>query len=101
MKNILEQLKAHKIFENRVRLSIMSILMVNDWIDFTTLKESLNITDGQLASNIKALEKKSYIKIRKQFIARKPNTSYTATVAGRAAFNDYLNVLEAFFKLKD
>ena len=101
MKAILEQLKTHKIFENRVRLGIMSILMVNDWVDFRTLKDNLEITDGQLASNIKALEKKSYIEIRKQFIGNKPNTSYSATVSGRKAFNEYLNALEALLKFKN
>lgn len=98
MKNIFERLKTHKIFENRVRLGIMSILMVNDWVDFRTLKDNLEITDGQLASNIKALRKMSYIKIRKQFIGNKPNTSYQATPSGRSAFNEYLNALEMLIK---
>ena len=47
----------HKAFESRVRLGIMSVLAVNDKLDFNSLKQYLNVTDGNLASHIKALEK--------------------------------------------
>ena len=65
----------NKVFESRVRLGIMSILMVNDSYDFNSLKESLDVTDGNLASHLKALEDKGLIQTKKQFIGRKPNTS--------------------------
>ncbi|MCI5082045.1 MAG: transcriptional regulator [Saprospiraceae bacterium] len=99
MKNIIVNL--NKIFDHRVRLGIMSILMVNDWVDFKTLKEMLEVTDGRLASHIKALESADFIEVRKQFIGRKPNTSYSATVAGRKAFNDHLDALEQLLKLRE
>ena len=79
----------------------MSILMVNDWVDFKTLKEMLEVTDGRLASHIKALEKEAFIEVRKQFLGRKPNTSYSATVSGRKAFNDHLDALEKLLKIRD
>lgn len=72
----------------------MSILMVNDFIDFGSLKEQLQITDGNLASHISALEKLNYIEIKKQFIGKKPNTSYSASVEGRKAFGEHLDALE-------
>lgn len=72
----------------------MSILMVNDFVDFATLKELLQITDGNMASHLNALEKFKYIDVRKQFIGKKPNTAYTATTAGRKAFTDHLDALE-------
>jgi DNA-binding MarR family transcriptional regulator len=84
----------NKAFESRVRLGIMSILMVNDFIDFGSLKEQLQITDGNLASHISALEKLNYIEIKKQFIGKKPNTSYSASVEGRKAFGEHLDALE-------
>ena len=84
----------NKAFESRVRLGIMSILMVNDFVDFATLKEQLQITDGNLASHISALEKLKYVEIRKQFIGKKPNTSFAATDAGKKAFGDHLDALE-------
>lgn len=94
VKNILT--KFNKIFENRYRLSIMSVLMVNDWVDYTRLKELLpDLSDGNLASHIKNLEKQEYLEIRKQFLGKKPNTSYSVTVKGRTAFQEHLNALEA------
>jgi len=84
----------NKAFESRVRLGIMSILMVNDYVDFATLKEQLQITDGNMASHLNALEKLKYIEVRKQFIGKKPNTAYTATTVGRKAFADHLDALE-------
>lgn len=84
----------NKNFESRVRLGIMSILMVNEWVDFSTLKENLEVTDGNLASHIKALEGEEYIEVRKQFLDKKPNTSYLATPKGKKAFENHLNALE-------
>ena len=81
-----------------VRLGIMSILMVNDSVDFNTLKEKLELTDGRLASHIKALENEAYLIVKKQFIGRKPNTSYSATAAGKKAFTEHLGALENLIK---
>jgi len=92
--------KLNKDFESRVRLGIMSILMVNDWVDFTEMKTLLNITDGNLASHSSALEKSSYIEIKKEFVGKKPNTSYRVTNLGRASFVSHLNSLEKLFKSK-
>ncbi len=92
MRNFIENL--NKAFESRVRLGIMSILMVNDTVDFGMLKEQLQITDGNLASHLSALEKLKYIEITKQFIGKKPNTSYAASVAGKKAFSDHIDALE-------
>lgn len=84
----------NKAFDHRIRLAIMSILMVNEFADFNLLKELLQVTDGNLASHIKALEKIDYIKIEKQFIGRKPNTRYSVTKEGRNAFKDHIAALE-------
>jgi len=72
----------------------MSVLMVNESADFSTLKELLGVTDGNLASHTKALELENYIAIEKQFIGKKPNTSYRTTKEGRKAFEDHINALE-------
>lgn len=77
---------------------MMSILMVTNYVDFATLKEQLQITDGNLASHITALEKAGYLEIRKQFIGKKPNTSYAATAAGKKAFAAHLDALEQLIK---
>ena len=72
----------------------MSVLMVNEYADFKTLKELLDATDGNLASHTKALEKAEYIIIEKQFIGKKPNTRYKASKLGKVEFKKHINALE-------
>ena len=88
----------HKAFESRIRLGIMSVLAVNDKLDFNALKEYLDITDGNLASHIKALEKEAFIGVEKTFVGKKPNTKYFMTKAGKKAFVDHLKALEQLIK---
>ena len=92
MKDILVNI--NKLFESKVRLGIMSMLMVNDTVDFNSLKTHLDVTDGNLASHIASLEKAKYIKVNKSFIGKKPNTTYTVSATGRRAFNEHLDALE-------
>ncbi len=84
----------NKVFESRVRLGIMSILLVNEVVDFGTLKEQLQLTDGNMASHLAALEKAQYISITKKFVGKKPNTTYTVTEEGKNAFNLHIDALE-------
>lgn len=88
----------HKAFESRVRLGIMSALAVNDALDFTSLKEFLDVTDGNLATHLKKLENEGFIEVEKSFIDNKPNTRYYMTPAGKKAFEEHLNVLEEIIK---
>lgn len=96
MKNIIAHL--NKAFESRIRLGVMSVLVVSDWTDFSTLKTMLDTTDGNLVSHIAALQKAGYVEVKKKFIERKPNTSYRATSAGKRAFKDHLDALELILK---
>jgi DNA-binding MarR family transcriptional regulator len=90
--------KFNKAFESKARLGIMSILLVNDTTNFNALKDLLNLTDGNLATHLKALEESGYVAFEKGFIGRKPNTIYTVTQSGKKAFEDHLNVLEKLIK---
>ena len=92
MKNPISNLQ--KVFESRIRLGIMSALMVNDSVDFNALKELLGLTDGNLASHLKALEQQEIILVSKQFIGRKPSTTYKATGQGKDLFRMHLAALE-------
>src|SRR5450432_4076593 len=83
----------NKTFESRVRLGIMSTLMVNDQVNFNDLKQLIEVTDGNLASHIKALEESGFIKVNKGFVGRKTNTTYTITKAGDKAFHKHLAAL--------
>lgn len=96
MTNIISKL--NKAFESRVRLGIMSILSVNDSADFNTMRQLMELTDGNLASHLKALEAIGYVSCEKQFIGRKPNTQYRMTEEGRKAFKEHLNALENLLK---
>ncbi len=96
MKELLNELD--KAFENRVRLGIMSALVVNDFLDFNSLKTLLGVTDGNLASHMKNLEKKGYVDFRKEFLDRKPNTKYFATETGKTAFRKHINAIEQLLK---
>lgn len=96
MKEIIENL--NKVFENRIRLAVMSILVVNDVIDFNSLKQTLNLTDGNLSSHIAVLERYNYISISKKFVGKKPLTTYSATSGGKRSFTEHLDALEQLIK---
>lgn len=97
MKNIITQL--NPVFDHRNRLGIMSILAVNDWVEYGTLKELLQLTDGNLASHLKPLEAAEYVSVRKQFVGRRPQTTYMVTDKGKEAFRLHLDGLEALLKI--
>ncbi len=94
--SLLEHL--NKDFESRVRLGIMSVLTVNDRVDFLEMKEHLQITDGNLASHISALEQKKYIEVKKEFVGKKTRTSYKITKNGKEAFEKHINALETLLR---
>jgi len=96
MKKILENI--NKAFENRIRLGIMSVLIVNTQIDFTGLRELLEVTDGNLSSHLRALEEYGYIISEKKFVNRKPNTTYRITSAGAESFRNHIKALEELIK---
>ena len=86
--------KLNKLFESRVRLGIMAVLAVNEWVDHVQLKELLGVTYGNLASHLTALEEAKYVQVRKRFVGKRPNTSYKATAAGARAFRAHLDAIE-------
>ena len=96
MKHVIHTL--NKAFDHRVRLGVMAVLLATDAVSFTDLKELLDLTDGNLSSHVAALEKAEYVAVTKQFIGKKPNTTYAATAAGRAAFQAHLAALEKLLR---
>ena len=89
-----------KVLEHSARLHIMSVLAVNETYDFTSLRELLQVTDGSLATHIKALEKEQYISVNKSFVDRKPSTKYSITEKGRTAFRSHIDALDALVRLQ-
>ena len=96
MKNPINGL--NKTFESRIRLGVMSILMVNDEMSFNDLKQMLEVTDGNLATHLVNLEENGFIKVHKGFIGRKTNTTYSVTKNGEKVFTDHITALEAMIK---
>jgi DNA-binding MarR family transcriptional regulator len=96
MKNPIEHL--NKIFDSRIRIGIMSALLVNNSINFNQLKELIQVTDGNLASHLKTLEEQSFIKVYKSFIDKKTNTTYTITKTGEKAFKLHIEALEKIIR---
>ncbi|RYD56519.1 MAG: transcriptional regulator [Sphingobacteriales bacterium] len=96
MKNPIDQL--NKVFDSRIRIGIMSALMVNEGVNFNDLKALIDVTDGNLATHLKTLEENIYIKVQKGFIGRKTNTTYSITKAGEKAFRAHLDALEQIIK---
>lgn len=96
MKNPIEQL--NKVFDSRVRLGIMSALLVNEDVSFNDLKALIQVTDGNLASHLRTLEESGYIRVEKGFVGRKTNTTYRVTRQGEKAFRHHLDALEQMIR---
>ena len=96
MKNPISGL--NKIFDNRIRLGVMSVLMMNEDISFNDLKGMLEVTDGNLATHLVTLEDSGFIKVHKGFIGRKTNTTYSITKSGDRAFKEHVKALEGMIK---
>ncbi|MFI5156084.1 MAG: winged helix-turn-helix domain-containing protein [Chitinophagales bacterium] len=96
MKNPIGNL--NKVFDSRIRMGVMSVLSVNDEINFNDLKQLMELTDGNLASHLINLEENGYIKVHKGFVGRKTNTTYSITKAGEKAFLEHINALENMIK---
>ena len=96
MSNPVAQL--NKVFDSRIRIGIMSALMVTESVNFNDLKQLIDVTDGNLATHLKTLEENKYINVEKGFVGRKTNTTYSITRQGEKAFRSHLDALEKIIK---
>ncbi len=86
-----------------VRLRIMAALVTleaGNEVDFSYLRDLLEVTDGNLGAHLRKLEEAGYIAVNKTFVDRKPRTFVAATVAGRQVFKEHVAALEAILKGK-
>jgi DNA-binding MarR family transcriptional regulator len=88
----------NKVFDNRIRLGVMSILVMNDEVNFNDLKQMLEVTDGNLATHLLTLEENGYIRVKKGFVGKKTNTTYSVTKPGEKAFTEHIEALEAMIR---
>jgi DNA-binding HxlR family transcriptional regulator len=86
--------KLDEVIHSRIRLAIMSVLIGLEEAEFNFLKEKVKATDGNLSVHLRKLEDSGYINSKKEFIDRKPKTTYKLTAKGRKAFEAYIEQLE-------
>jgi DNA-binding MarR family transcriptional regulator len=86
------------MLHERGRLAIVSVLAAVDSIPFTELRDTLEMTDGNLSVHLQKLEEKGYVAIDKQFVGRRPHTTCRLTKSGRQAFTKYLDHLQALIQ---
>ncbi len=87
-----------RLLENRIRLGVMSLLVVREEVDFNSMKQLLAVTDGNLASHVAALEREGYLRVHKEFVGKKTQTTYAITETGRKAFAGHVEALERLLK---
>jgi DNA-binding MarR family transcriptional regulator len=86
-----------------VRLRVMAALVTLDAgneVDFTYLRNLLEVTDGNLGAHLRKLEEAGYIVVNKTFVGRKPRTYISATDTGRKVFQEHVAALESILKKK-
>ncbi len=88
------------IIHSRIRLAIISVLVAIEDAEFNFLKEKVKTTDGNLSVHLRKLEEAEYIKVKKEFVGRKPVSTYRLTKKGREAFKVYVENLEKLIKGK-
>ena len=79
----------------RMRLGILAVLRSVPHVEFTTLKKTLGLSDGNLASHLAALQRAGFVVVEKSDDAQRVRTRVAITPSGRAALDHELNTLEA------
>ena len=87
-----------KVIHEKSRMAIMSMLAGSPELSFTELRNSLKMTDGNLITHIRTLQKSGYVSVSKSFRENRPLTTCSLTVSGIRAFNDYVSLLERIVK---
>jgi len=83
-----------EVLHSRVRLAIVAFLAGAGVADFTAVRGATKTTDGNASIHLRKLEDAGYITVEKRFVARKPQSLYCLTPAGRLALRDYVAHLE-------
>jgi len=94
-----EKLKFDELILSKTRLGIVAALMSGDKLDFTYLRETLKLSDGNLSIQIRKLEEAGYIKVEKVFVDRKPKTFCKITRKGQKAVKNLIGNLETLISL--
>jgi DNA-binding transcriptional ArsR family regulator len=91
----------NEVIHQPVRLRIMSALAAlrpGDSVDFTFLRDLLDLTDGNLGAHLRRLEEAGYVQLDKTFVDRKPHTYVSLASGGRRAFQDHVEALKGILE---
>jgi len=89
------------LLADRARLAIMANLaLAGGPVEFNTLLEELELTKGNLSSHMRRLEDAELVTVNKEFVGKKPRTTYVCTKKGKAEMRRYLGAVEALLKAK-
>lgn len=92
-------LSPHPLLTDGVRLRIMGLLSASETpISFNDMIEVLKVTKGNLSTHMARLESEGLVEVKKQFINKKPLTTYVCTDKGRKELNQYLEQIQAFLE---
>ena len=94
----MKKIDLNPVIHERTRLQILTMFLQTEKLSFNEIKTTLGISDGNLASHLRILEREGYIKVEKTFVNRRPRTYYSLTEKGKKEFLEYLSQLEAFLK---
>ena len=87
-------LQLDRVIHEKVRLALMSLLAASPQLSFTEMRDTLNMTDGNLTAHMRTLQEAGYVSVTKAFQGGRPLTTYSLTAQGRKAFATYINLLE-------
>ena len=87
-------LQLDRVIHEKGRLAIMSLLAASPQLSFTEMRDTLNMTDGNITAHIRTLQEAGYVSVTKEFQGGRPLTTFALTGRGRKAFTTYINLLE-------
>ena len=87
-------LQLDRVIHEKVRLALMSLLAASTQLSFTEMRDTLNMTHGNLTAHMRTLQEAGYVSVTKEFQGGRPLTTYSLTAQGRKAFATYINLLE-------
>ncbi|HVA49436.1 MAG TPA: transcriptional regulator [Pirellulales bacterium] len=82
-----------------VRLGVITALYVEGPLDFTTLVKRFEVADGAMGVHLRKLEDAGYVACQRQFVGRRPKSTYRITAAGRRALRQYLATMQQIIDL--
>ena len=89
-----------QVIHQPIRTKIMALLLNSGECDYSTIKNTLNISDGHMSTHMKVLLSEEYVEMEKTFVDNKPKTTYKVTKQGKKKFSEYVDTLKKIVTIK-